>query len=185
MQEGTIGRRYARALALSLEGANEARLMQIEEQLSAVGSALDRHSGDVALRQLMFNPSFSDAERSKVIGDIATAHQFDAATNSFLRLLVEKGRISHVQSIALSFRNEVDARIGRVRAMITTAKALSAADLAAIVAGLEKKTGKKVVPDVEVDASLIAGVQARVGGLIYDASVKAQLERLRTEFNIQ
>ena len=90
-----------------------------------------------------------------------------------------------MQSIALSFRNEVDARIGRVRATITTAKALPAADLAAIVAGLEKKTGKKVVPEVEIDPLLIAGVQARVGGLIYDASVKAQLERLRTEFNIQ
>jgi len=185
MQEGTIGRRYARALALSLEGATEDRLTKIEEQLSAVGTALDRRSGDVGLRQAMFNPSFSESQRGKVIEDIAVAHQFDAAATSFLRLLVEKGRISHVQSIALSFRNEVDARIGRVRATITTAKALSAADLAAIVAGLEKKTGKKVVPEVEVDPSLIAGVQARVGGLIYDASVKAQLERLRTEFNIQ
>ncbi|HEY1100387.1 MAG TPA: F0F1 ATP synthase subunit delta, partial [Myxococcota bacterium] len=89
------------------------------------------------------------------------------------------------QSIALSFRNEVDARIGRVRATIATAKALSPADLAAIVAGLEKKTGKKVVPDVAVDPALIAGVQARVGGLIYDATVKSQLDRLRTEFNVQ
>ena len=185
MQEGTIGRRYARALALSLEGANEERLTKIEEQLSAVGAALDRRDGDVTLRQAMFNPSFSAEQRSKIIESIATAHQFDAAATSFLRLLVEKGRLPHLPAIALSFRNEVDGRVGRVRATITTAKELGAADLAAIVAGLEKKTGKKVVPDVAVDPSLIAGVQARVGGLIYDASVKSQLERLRTEFNIQ
>ncbi len=185
MQEGTIGRRYARALALALEGAGEGRLTSIEEQLSAVGSALDRQTGNVMLRQTMFNPSFSGAQREKVIEEIGTAHHFDPTTVSFLRLLVDKGRISHVQSIALSFRNEVDARIGRVRATITTAKALSPGDLAAIVAGLEKKTGKKVVPDVEVDPSLIAGVQARVGGLIYDATVKSQLERLRNDFNVQ
>jgi F-type H+-transporting ATPase subunit delta len=185
MQEGTIGRRYARALSLSLEGVGEDRLTKIEEQLSAIGAALDRRTGNASLREAMFNPSFSAEQRDKVIEGIATSHQFDAATTSFLRLLVDKDRMTHVQSIALSFRSEVDARIGRVRATICTAKALSAADLAAIVAGLEKKTGKKVVPDVEVDPSLIAGVQARVGGLIYDATVKTQLERLRTEFNIQ
>ena len=72
-----------------------------------------------------------------------------------------------------------------MRATIVTAKALETADLSAIIAGLEKKTGKKVVPEVEVDPSVIAGVQARIGGLVYDATVRAQLERLRTEFNVQ
>jgi F0F1-type ATP synthase delta subunit len=32
---------------------------------------------------------------------------------------------------------------------------------------------------------LIAGVQARIGGFVYDASVRAQLERLRSGFNVQ
>ena len=33
MQEGTIGRRYARALALALQQAPAERLQQVEEQL--------------------------------------------------------------------------------------------------------------------------------------------------------
>lgn len=185
MQEGTVGRRYARALALALEGAPEDRLTRIEQQLSAVGKALDRRGGELTLRQAMFNPGFSPEQRRAVLTGIATAHSFDEAATSFLVLLIDKGRLAQLPSIAHAFRAEVDARIGRVRATIVTAKALDARDLTEIVAGLEKKTGKRVVPDVEVDPSLIAGVQARIGGFVYDASVKAQLNRLRSEFNIQ
>ncbi len=187
MQEGTIGRRYARALALALsEGSTkEDRFTLVEEQLSAVGALLDRRTGHAGFRQAMLNPGFSTEQRKLVLKEIAKEHKFDEATTSFLNLLVDKERLPHLPSIALSFRNEVDARIGRVRATIVTAKPLAATDLTAIISGLEKKTGKKVVPDVEVDPSLIAGVQARIGGLVYDATVRAQLERLKIDFNIQ
>jgi F-type H+-transporting ATPase subunit delta len=185
MQEGTIGRRYARALSLSLDGQGEDRLKKVDEQLSAVAALLDRRTGHPGFRQAMWNPSFSAEQRRSVLGEVAKAHGFDAAVATFLSLLVEKDRLTHLPSIARAFRDEVDARIGRVRATIVTAKALDASDLTAIIAGLEKKTGKKVVPEVEVDPAVIAGVQARIGGLVYDATVRSQLERLRHEFNVQ
>jgi F-type H+-transporting ATPase subunit delta len=185
MQEGTIGRRYARALSLSLEGQGEDRLKKVDEQLTALAALLDRRNGHKAFRQAMLNPSFSAEQRKQVLAEIGKAHDFDASVIVFLTLLVEKGRLPHLPSIARAFRGEVDARVGRVRATIVTAKELSPADLTAILTGLEKKTGKKVLPDVEVDPSVIAGVQARIGGLVFDATVRAQLERLRTAFHVQ
>jgi F-type H+-transporting ATPase subunit delta len=191
MQEGTIGRRYARALNLSLtdegQSTSDARLKQlarVEEQLLAVAGLLERRGGDAAFRQAMLNPSFAADQRKSVITEVGKAHDFDPVTISFLTLLVDKDRLSQLPAIARAFRNEVDERLGRVRATIATAKALDARELTAIVAGLEKTTGKKVVPDVEVDPSLIAGVQARIGGLVYDATVRAQLSRLRQEFQV-
>ena len=186
MQEGTIGRRYARALAASIVGAADtARMTAVEEQLSAVATLFDRRTGQPDFRQAMLNPGFSAEHRKKVLSEIAKAYKFDEVTSSFLTLLVDKDRLPHLQSIARAFRNEVDERTGRVRATIVTAKPLDAKDLAAIIAGLEKKTGKKVLPDVEVDPSVIAGVQARIGGLVYDATVRSQLERLKSDFNVQ
>jgi F-type H+-transporting ATPase subunit delta len=137
------------------------------------------------MRQAMFNPSFSAEQRKKVLEGIADAHEFEPVTRSFLRLLVDKDRIQSIGSIAAAFRDEVDQQVGRVRATILTAKELSSQALADIVRGLEKRTGKKVVPDVEVDPSVIAGVQARIGGLVFDATVRAQLDRLKQEFNVQ
>ena len=72
-----------------------------------------------------------------------------------------------------------------MRATIHTAKALSASALADIVRGLEKRTGKKIVADVAVDPSVIAGVRAQIGGTVFDATVRARLDRLRAEFQIQ
>jgi F-type H+-transporting ATPase subunit delta len=191
MQEGTIGRRYARALNLSLtdegQALSDARVKQlgrVEEQLTAVAALFDRRAGDAGFRQAMLNPSFSAAQRKAILTDIAKAHEFDPVTTSFLTLLVDKDRLGQLPAIARAFQHEVDERLGRVRATIATATTLDPKELTAIVAGLEKTTGKKVVPDVSVDPSLIAGVQARIGGLVYDATVKAQLARLRQEFAV-
>ena len=185
MQEGIVGRRYARALILALEKENEDKLKKVEEELSSLAALLDRRTGSPDFRQAMLNPSFSPAQRKQVLSAIADTHKFDALTKSFITLLVEKDRIPQLPAIASAFRSEVDARVGRVRATILTAKPLDAAALADIVRGLEKRTGKKVVPDVAVDPSVIAGVKAKIGGLVFDATVKAQLDRLRQEFNVQ
>lgn len=185
MQEGTVGRRYARALMMAIEGATQAKLQKVEEELSAVAALLDRRTGHRELRIAMLNPGFAPDQRKKVLAGIAEAHGFEQETRSILGLLVDKDRVPDLPVIARAFRDEVDQQVGRVRATILTAKELSPQALADIVRGLEKRTGKKVVPEVEVDPSVIAGVQARIGGFVFDATVRAQLERLRQEFNVQ
>jgi F-type H+-transporting ATPase subunit delta len=188
MQEGTVGRRYARALILALvspeAGASQDRLSKVEEELSALAALLDRRTGQADFRQAMLNPGFSSSQRKDVLKGIADAHKLDDMTSSFVRLLVDKDRIADLPIIARSFRDEVDNKVGRVRATILSAKALSPPALADIVRGLEARTGKKIVPDVAVDPSVIAGVQARIGGLVFDATVRSQLERLRADLNI-
>jgi F-type H+-transporting ATPase subunit delta len=185
MQEGTVGRRYARALVLALEGAPAETLAKIEDELSSLAALLDRRTGSPDFRQAMLNPSFSAEQRRKVLDAISDANKLEPIAKTFLALLVEKDRVPQLPSIAWAFRDEVDRKVGRVRATILTAKELSASALADIVRGLEKRTGKKVVPEVEVDPSVIAGVQAKIGGLVFDATVKSQLDRLRQEFNVQ
>src|SRR5688572_8276325 len=184
MQEGTVGRRYARALILSLEQEGEDKLKKVEEELSSLAALLDRRTGSREFRQAMLNPSFSAEQRKQVLKAIGEAHKFEDVTQRFVALLVEKDRLRQLPAVATAFRDEVDARVGRVRATILTAKPLDAAALSDIVRSLEKRTGKKIVPDVEVDPSVIAGVRAKIGGLVFDATVKSQLERLRQEFNV-
>ena len=149
-----------------------------------MAALLDKRSGHAEFRQAMLNPSFRADERKAVLKSLAEAHKFDEITSSFVRLLVDKDRIADLPIVARSFRDEVDGKVGRVRATIVSAKPLSPTALAEIVRGLEGRTGKKVIPDVSVDASVIAGVQARIGGLVFDATVRSQLERLRADLNI-
>lgn len=185
MHDGTVGRRYARALILAVEGGSQETMQKISDELSAVAALLDRRTGQQDFRQAMLNPSFAAEQRKKVLDGVGEAHQFETVTKSFLRLLVEKDRLPSLPSIADAFRAEVDEKSGRVRATILTAKELSPQALADIVRGLEKRTGKKVIPDVAIDPSVIAGVQAKIGGMVFDATVRSQLERLRQEFSVQ
>jgi F-type H+-transporting ATPase subunit delta len=185
MQEGTVGRRYARALILALEGAPQEKLAKIEEELTALANLLDRRTGSPEFRQAMLNPSFTQEQRKAVIKALVEANKLDAMTLTFVTLLIDKDRLQQLPSVARAFQGEVDEKLGRVRATILTAKELSPQAIADIVRGLEKQTGKKVVPDVEVDPSVIAGVRARIGGTVYDATVRSQLDRLKAELMVQ
>lgn len=185
MQDGTIGRRYARALALVLSdgkdpAANLKAFQQVEAELSALAELLEQRAGNSDFRQAMLNPIFPAAARQKVLQDVAEAHNFHAVTRQVLKLLVDKERVQYLASIASAFRAEVDERSGRVRAQITSARILEDSAVAQIVAVLEKRTGKKVVAELEVEPEVLGGVSARIGGQVFDNTVRAQLDRMRS-----
>lgn len=182
--DGTIGRRYARALALTLEEMGDDKaLPHVEEQLSALASLLDK-GGHTDFREAMLNPSFSLEDRRAILDAICEAHGFHAVTRKLLALLVDKDRIQYLPSIARAFRAEVDQRVGRVRAVITSAKGLEQAALDELVKALEQKTGRRVLPEVHVDPAVISGVSARIGGQVFDNTVKAQLDRMRSALGV-
>ena len=45
---------------------------------------------------------------------------------------------------------------------------------------LEKTAGKKVDMTIEEDSSLLGGVVVRVGDIIYDGSIKTQLNNIKS-----
>jgi F-type H+-transporting ATPase subunit delta len=192
MQDGTIGRRYARALAQALGEADQEKdyaswaqnteaLARIEKELSAL-SELYAERGP--FREAMRNPAFRVEERLAILDEIARVHGFQGNTLRLLRLLVQRGRFQYLSSIAGAFREEVDEQIGQVRAQITAAQPIEKDVLAQIVSALEKKTGKTVLPEVRQDASLISGMTARIGGLVFDGTVKSRLERMKGQLSV-
>jgi F-type H+-transporting ATPase subunit delta len=70
------------------------------------------------------------------------------------------------------------AQEGIVDARVATAYELAADQLAAIVAKLELKLGKKVTASQTVDPELIGGVVIQVGDEVLDASVRGRIKDL-------
>jgi len=176
-----IGRRYAKALVLSLTDGKDAdgakdQLAQVESELSALAKLMAEKGGD--FRHAMLNPAFNNEARMAILDDIAKENSFSAASQVFIRLLVAKDRLPYLEAIAKSLRTEVDERLDRVRATIVSAKSLDDSGLNEITAALEKRTGKTVVPEVKVDENVISGVSAQIGGLVFDGTLRAQLDRL-------
>jgi F-type H+-transporting ATPase subunit delta len=176
----TIGRRYARALLLALsDGEGDADLLRVDRELTGLAALMSTGpDGSPDFRQVVLNPSFPPAERERVLADIAEAFSFHAVTRSFIGLLTEKGRLPFLPVIATAFQRAVDGRLKRVRATITSARVLETKSLAEVVKALESRTGMTVVPETVVDPSVISGVSARIGGTVYDRTLRAQLNRL-------
>lgn len=173
----SIARRYARAL---LDVAAETnRSDAVADQLSAFAKAVDQNR---ELADVLLNPAYTRSQRSQVVEALMkmVGIQEPALANT-LRLLVDRNRITYVPDIARAYRDMADARAGRVRGQVTSAAQLTPDALEMLRKNLQQITQRDVILESRVDPSLLGGVSAQVGSVLYDGSVRTQLERMRRE----
>jgi F-type H+-transporting ATPase subunit delta len=174
MIPGSIARRYAKALfSLAVE---KGRIEAWGDSLLALGRAVD---GSSELRDVLQNPAYTRETRAAVVAQLAKAIQLDAEPASLLQLLGERNRLSGLSAIVAAFRELGDVELGRLRAKVTSAIALDDAAVAAIAEKLSLATQKKVLVERAVDPAILGGVIAQVGSVVYDGSLRTQLEDLR------
>jgi F-type H+-transporting ATPase subunit delta len=153
------------------------------KSVEKVGAELDAVAavvgGSSELGTVLTNPVFKASQRKQVMQELAKKLALSEDVQRFLGLLIERERIAALPDIARELRVLVDANLGRVRATVTSAKPLSADQESKIKTALEKQTGKKVVLEKREDADLIGGMVTQIGDLIYDGSVKNQLELMK------
>ncbi|MDO8445111.1 MAG: ATP synthase F1 subunit delta [Deltaproteobacteria bacterium] len=174
MKTGAAAQRYAKAV-FSL-GVDSGEFERIGQEIGAVVEAIDTND---ALRMILLSPQHDAEVKRGVVEAIASKKGFTSTTKNFLLLLVDKGRLPLLQEMYRSYQKLSDEKAGRMNATVVTASQLTEQLIKEIVASLEKKTGKKVSLSSEVDPALIGGVVIKIGDIIYDGSIKTQLNKLR------
>lgn len=173
MSNSAISIRYAKALLRLAE--EKKQVDQYGAELSTMTELLERED---LLRLLLDSPTFSLQKKTAILHDVAEVLKFSDSMCSFFGLLLEKGRISYVKQIDLNYRQLADELSGVIRANIRSANKLTKERVDTIRKGLELQTGMTVVLNVEKDAALIGGLQAEMGGKLFDGSVRTQLKRM-------
>jgi len=79
----------------------------------------------------------------------------------------------------------VDERQNQVRASVTSASELSAANKERLASELGRVLGKTVLIETRVDESLIGGVLLRVGDRVADATLKNRLALLQRKIETE
>ncbi|MEZ4460573.1 MAG: ATP synthase F1 subunit delta [bacterium] len=167
-------KRYAKAfLEIGIERGNYKTLQGQLRELA------DVYEQSAEFRAIVANPGVSVDERRAVIRAIAQKQGWDVMTTNLTLLLVDKDRIKDIADIANQLDKQVDLHDGNVRATVTTATSLDAAQVESIKAALVSMTGKKVILKTEVDAALIGGATTRIGDMVLDGSLRTQLSSLR------
>jgi F-type H+-transporting ATPase subunit delta len=168
MKGSRVAKRYARAL---LEIAERSQAESWGGELERLAAIVE--SPELAAR--LTSPEIGDAQRQEAMAKIAERLELSFPVRSFAVVLARHGRIAEIGAIALAYREQVDAMLGRARATLTFAVAPGDAEIARVVAGLEGIAGKKIIPTVKVDKDLLGGVVAELGGKIYDGSLATRL----------
>ena len=165
----TIARPYAEALFKAGAGAAEA------EQVSALAAV----AADAQLRQFADNPKVSPQQVADVFAAVVKA-PLAPKVQSFLRTVLDNGRLSALPEIAAQFHALVNAQSGVSDAVIESAFPIDGAALADVTATLEKRFGRKLNASVAVKPELIGGIRVVVGDEVLDTSVAARLQQMKT-----
>ncbi len=168
-QNLTFARPYARAVfSLARE---QGRLPQWSTLLGFSARAVSEPS----VQAVLGDPRLDVQALTQVIvppGDV------DPLFTQFLSVLAESRRLALLPEIAGLFdllRAE-DERV--VKATITSATTLDAAELAKLRDALRKRFGREVEVSTAIDAALIGGAVIDAGDVVIDGSIRTKLARL-------
>lgn len=154
------------------------------EEFKAVKELLyDSGSEDsLDMVKLLSSPLISGQDKTKCL-DAVFKGRISDMTLDFLCLVADKGRFGRLEEIFGEFSKMYNNKMGILEAEAVTAEPLSAELREALIAKLEKTTGKKVTLTQKTDKSLIGGIVVRYGNTEIDGSVKTRLEKLKAQIN--
>jgi F-type H+-transporting ATPase subunit delta len=171
-QDRQIASRYARALfdvTAKTKGQDA-----VAEELAALVGLLDESA---PFKQICFNPLIAVSDKQRAMQEVSKAASLSFPVARFLETLARHNRLALLPAIEKAYTSLCRTARGEVEAVVTSARALSAKDIKAITAALEKAYGKTVAVETRTDARLLGGIKIQVGSKELDASVAGKLTR--------
>lgn len=173
MVDAKVAKRYARALFNAARKSNV--IESVESDLNAIAHLVESHP---EFRGFLESPKIGRDDKIR-IAEKLFSDRITALTLNMLRMMLLKGRETEFAEMREQYvvlrRDE-----GQVLyANVVSAEALPEDAKKALVAKLEKQSGKRVEADFKIDPHLIGGVRVAIGNFVLDGSVRGSLNRLR------
>jgi F-type H+-transporting ATPase subunit delta len=174
MIENLIGKRYAEALSSSVK--DDSLLNSVLENLQAIQSAFE---GQSQLSGFFANPAIPLDKKSSLVGELCDRLNVEQGVRNLMLMLSERNKVLFLQNISEDFEKIVDRRLNQIRVSVLSADKLTSANIERLRSALSNNFGKTVLIDTHVDASLIGGVQLKIGDQVADATIKNRLTLLK------
>ncbi|MEE2961523.1 MAG: ATP synthase F1 subunit delta [Myxococcota bacterium] len=175
-----LSERYAQAAvdaAIASGGPDAAK--QLAEELNNFSKLLQTSP---ELREIIANPSFQN-QRKTVLKSVLSKMSIGAIARNLLLVLSDNRRSSLIEEAVASVLRCVQRLTGDIEVQVRSAVSLTAEQHDRIQNALARRLGGNLILQTEVDPSLIGGVVCSVGDLIFDGSLKNQLQRLRDDLS--
>jgi len=171
----SIARRYASALFDVTKKNNT--LDAAQAGLAAFAALV---AGSPELTTVFGSPAVAAAKKLTVAQTLVAQLNAPQEIQRLITALGDRDRLGLVAEVAKAFDAKVRQEKHILQAEVTTAVPLTAERTAALAASLGKALGGTVTIEPRVDPSIVGGVIAKVGSLVFDGSVTRQLELMKT-----
>ena len=132
---------------------------------------------DEGMRSVLLNPKVTAQQKKELLGAIV-GDRMDVVVKNLVSLVIDNHRetlLGHIEEQFDALKREQEKV---VRARITSAQPLTGPQRDDIISALERRYGKKVEAELDVDASLLGGARVQVGDQVIHASVRDALAQM-------
>jgi len=170
----TVARRYAEAMVDVAISRNEVESIDNELRVFAETMKASRE-----LYEVFASPIVSPTDKLSLLNALIARLNPGQMTANLLRTMLKHYRLHYVAEVYDQFRRKMNERKGLIVAEVATAAEVGAAEQVRLGRTLEEATGKQVEFKFKTDPSLIGGVVTRIGSVVYDGSVRTQLQTIK------
>ena len=167
--------RYAHAFA-SVAVSNHLDTAAAQQQLQDFSDTL---ADSRELREVLMNPSIENAQKLKVLDAIAGRIGMFPQVRNFLAVMMDHQRLHELDEILAEYHAVADEQSKTAEAEIISAHRLDDQERAGLESQIAKLAGGGIRATYREDATLLGGVIVRIGSIVYDGSIRAQLQQLK------
>jgi F-type H+-transporting ATPase subunit delta len=166
--------RYAEGLAGALR--TEEEFATVSGELAEFAGLLETHD---LLRATMLRPFVPAARKAEVLEDVLGRQGYRDKTRRLVLLLAQRGRLDILGGVVRALPALWKKRRGIVTFEVRSVVPLKEAQRARLEETLQTLERRPVSCAYALDPSIVGGLLVRKGNMVYDVSLKGQLERLK------
>lgn len=174
MNEKIISSRYAKAIYSMAEEKK-----QVEVILNDFKLILETIDNSRELYNLIESPVVAGDKKLAILKEVF-GDSLNETTNSFLKLITDKSRTHYIDSIAKEYELIYNSKNNIVPVVIETAVQLDEDGKTKLVEMLTSWTKSTIQAEYKVNPVLKGGLKVNIKGWVFDATIKNQLEKLRS-----
>ena len=170
----SIAGRYAQAVfeIAKESGGMDALATQTDDLNAALHDSAE-------LRDLIASPIYSRDQQAAAIGALSTRMGLSPVLANTLQLMAKNRRLFVLPQLTARLAELIATERGEVTADVTSAIALTDAQMDRLKQTLAEKSGKTVKLNTRVDETLIGGLIVKVGSKMIDTSIRSKLASLQ------
>jgi F-type H+-transporting ATPase subunit O len=134
---------------------------------------------DLKFKQFLMDPSMAKSKKLAGVKEFCAGAKFTPITSNFVATMAEYGRLKELHKISLRFEEQCMASRNEVKCVITTAQALTPAQLTKVTESIKghAPSGSTLKIEAVVDPRLIGGLTASIGEKFFDLSLMTTIKK--------